>query len=411
MPDAIPSNPLHTSRLVDHDEARACIQRLINSAFKNGQEGMRASIPARPDEDDDLLACAYIEQRRAAEAVRLNDLVEKMVTDLAWDDDMKRMAGYALAVVSFLIGAKESGGGAQEDATLRFVLRKPEEVEQFNRLLGDIVCGPIPANPNIVDRLSAENARLREELAESNKLLRLSSEQCVDLEQAVMKAESALKRAVPEAPSDRMKAVMDRTDTFTKLVFDAVASHRELRPFAEDVLLLAGSSAEAPKPAPSGERWKLCECGWKGRESQLVDDGLLGLLVCPRCGNDDGTKLDTVRDPEPPAAAAEPTFADGIEKPALIWSGEHHAWWRPDGAGYTNDIRAAGVYDHADAIARTSHCGPEKKIEINRIFSLESLLCAHQGGTVGSMIAQSLHAKQVLSLLPPSAATPPQTQE
>lgn len=45
-----------------------------------------------------------------------------------------------------------------------------------------------------------------------------------------------------------------------------------------------------------------------------------------------------------------------------IYSNEHEMFWRPNGAGYTADKAEAGVYDFDDAWARTSHCGPEKKI-------------------------------------------------
>jgi len=51
----------------------------------------------------------------------------------------------------------------------------------------------------------------------------------------------------------------------------------------------------------------------------------------------------------------------------LIWSGEHNAYWRPDGAGYSTRIRDAGRYTLEDAKKRTNHCGPEKKIEIEPI--------------------------------------------
>lgn len=33
----------------------------------------------------------------------------------------------------------------------------------------------------------------------------------------------------------------------------------------------------------------------------------------------------------------------------LIWSFEHRGWWKPNGNGYTEDIKEAGVYSYADA--------------------------------------------------------------
>jgi hypothetical protein len=70
MPDSI-----LTKRLIGHDEAHEVAQRLINSHFGNSNPA-RMSIPAKPDEDDDLVICAYIEQQRAREAafVGLSDL-------------------------------------------------------------------------------------------------------------------------------------------------------------------------------------------------------------------------------------------------------------------------------------------------------------------------------------------------
>lgn len=46
-----------------------------------------------------------------------------------------------------------------------------------------------------------------------------------------------------------------------------------------------------------------------------------------------------------------------------IYSGEHRAWWRPEAHGYTIVYSESGIYDFADAWRRSSHCGPEKKIE------------------------------------------------
>lgn len=52
----------------------------------------------------------------------------------------------------------------------------------------------------------------------------------------------------------------------------------------------------------------------------------------------------------------------------LIWSGEHHAWWRKGqqggGNGYAIGLGGAGRWTRSDAEAMTLHCGPEKKIDI-----------------------------------------------
>ena len=45
-----------------------------------------------------------------------------------------------------------------------------------------------------------------------------------------------------------------------------------------------------------------------------------------------------------------------------IWSGEHRAYWRPDGKGYTTDPHFAGLYPLKNALERSRHAGPEKKI-------------------------------------------------
>lgn len=46
----------------------------------------------------------------------------------------------------------------------------------------------------------------------------------------------------------------------------------------------------------------------------------------------------------------------------LIWSGEHAAWWKPNGKGYTDDRDVAGRWWYEDALSATAHCGPDKKI-------------------------------------------------
>jgi hypothetical protein len=47
-----------------------------------------------------------------------------------------------------------------------------------------------------------------------------------------------------------------------------------------------------------------------------------------------------------------------------IWSGEWHAWWRPDACGYTKDIEQAGIYAVGEAMKCCGHCGPKKKIRL-----------------------------------------------
>ena len=49
-------------------------------------------------------------------------------------------------------------------------------------------------------------------------------------------------------------------------------------------------------------------------------------------------------------------------KRVFIWCAERRAWWRPNRAGYTTRLEAAGIYEFEDAWDATHHCGPEKKI-------------------------------------------------
>lgn len=50
------------------------------------------------------------------------------------------------------------------------------------------------------------------------------------------------------------------------------------------------------------------------------------------------------------------------ERLVLIYSKEHHAFWKAGGAGYTKSVVDAGLYSLRDAWNRTCHCGPEKEI-------------------------------------------------
>lgn len=39
----------------------------------------------------------------------------------------------------------------------------------------------------------------------------------------------------------------------------------------------------------------------------------------------------------------------------LIWSNEHHAWWRPESRGYTLDVDGAGRYTREETISICAH--------------------------------------------------------
>ena len=58
------------------------------------------------------------------------------------------------------------------------------------------------------------------------------------------------------------------------------------------------------------------------------------------------------------------TYSMGENAKVVIWSGEHFAYWRPNGCGYVTEILGAGVYDRSDAESRISGNGPEKKTQI-----------------------------------------------
>lgn len=53
--------------------------------------------------------------------------------------------------------------------------------------------------------------------------------------------------------------------------------------------------------------------------------------------------------------------------PFLIYSGEHGAYWRPGGHGYTTRPDEAGRWTLAEAYFATKHCGPEKAISFQPI--------------------------------------------
>lgn len=58
----------------------------------------------------------------------------------------------------------------------------------------------------------------------------------------------------------------------------------------------------------------------------------------------------------------ERTKAKMAGKQVMIWSGEHHAFWRDGGCGYVEGKDGAWVLPFEDAFRTTNHCGPEKRI-------------------------------------------------
>ena len=62
-----------------------------------------------------------------------------------------------------------------------------------------------------------------------------------------------------------------------------------------------------------------------------------------------------------------------------IWSAEHRLYWRPNGQGYTSDRSEAGVYKFEDAVRRTRHCGPEKRIFYELVRGREAAAVKQMG--------------------------------
>lgn len=64
-------------------------------------------------------------------------------------------------------------------------------------------------------------------------------------------------------------------------------------------------------------------------------------------------------------ALAHPKEAAPVETLYLVWSNEHHAWWKPDERGYTRIIERAGRYTRAAALTIASRRGGGWQTESN----------------------------------------------
>jgi len=70
-----------------------------------------------------------------------------------------------------------------------------------------------------------------------------------------------------------------------------------------------------------------------------------------------------------------PYFRKPFEnKYVYIWSNQWKAYWRPRGAGYTDNESSAGIFKFKDALNRSGHCGPEKQIQYHKVSRLRCIL-------------------------------------
>ena len=83
-----------------------------------------------------------------------------------------------------------------------------------------------------------------------------------------------------------------------------------------------------------------------------------------------------------------PKLMDRFPK-VRIYSAEWTAYWRGKGNGYTEDPRESHVWDIKEAFEKTSHCGPEKKIQFIEAKEIEYNICGTCGakdGRAGDLI-------------------------
>lgn len=54
-----------------------------------------------------------------------------------------------------------------------------------------------------------------------------------------------------------------------------------------------------------------------------------------------------------------------------IYSAEHQAFWRGMGRGYTLNPEESEIWFCRDAVQKTRHCGPEKRIQYIAVLTSE----------------------------------------
>lgn len=63
-----------------------------------------------------------------------------------------------------------------------------------------------------------------------------------------------------------------------------------------------------------------------------------------------------------------PALRRGLLDAVHLWSGEHLAYWRENGCGYTDGPKGRGTWTIDEALKLVRHCGPEKQIELHSLF-------------------------------------------
>lgn len=94
--------------------------------------------------------------------------------------------------------------------------------------------------------------------------------------------------------------------------------------------------------------------------------------------------MDSHSDPMTPTEKAE-------REAVLIRSGEHGAWWRHGGHGYTDNTFEAGVFTAEEAERIVRGCGPEKMLMIRPLLEVAPVI---EPNTVASVLL----AREALAL-------------